>query len=314
MIKIRALVIALTFIMTSAIYAEPVQLKTTTGTIYGTLEFPQNISAPYQVALIIAGSGPTDRDGNSALLPGPNNSLKMLAESLAAQGIASLRYDKRGIGQSAAAMVDEKELRFETLIEDACLWGQQLKNDGRFSRLTVIGHSEGALIGLVAAKQVKADAFVSIAGASQPAGELILQQVASQLPEELEQKCREIVEALNRGETVSDVPTHLAALFRPSVQPYLISWFRYKPVEEIGKFPGQILIVQGTSDIQVSEEDAKALAKAQPRAELLIIPGMNHVLKNTPSEREKQLASYSDPSLPINQTLVDAIARFVVAT
>lgn len=311
MLKIHSLIIALTFIMAPALYAEPALLETSTGTLHGTLELPQNVSAPCPVALIIAGSGPTDRDGNSALLPGPNNSLKMLAEGLAAQGIASLRYDKRGIGQSAAAMVEEKDLRFETLIEDARLWGQQLKGDTRFSRLTVIGHSEGALIGSVAAIQGKADAFVSIAGASQPAGELILTQVGSQLPQELVEKCRKIIEALNRGETVSNVPPHLAALFRPSVQPYLISWFRYKPIEELRKFSGQILIAQGTSDIQVSNEDAKALAQAEPRAALLIIPGMNHVLKNTPAEREKQLTSYSDPSLPINQELVDAIVGFI---
>ncbi len=311
MLKIRTFILVLTFIMASALYAEPAQLKTPTGTLYGTLELPQNASRPCPIALIIAGSGPTDRDGNNPLLGGSNNSLKMLAQGLATQGIASLRYDKRGIGQSAEAMLAEEDLRFETLAEDAVLWTRQLQQDPRFSGVTVIGHSEGASLGLLAAGMAQLQTYVSIAGPGQPAGDMILSQVSSQLPEDLLKKCQEIVAALTDGKTVDDVPPALGALFRPSVQPYIISWFRYKPTVEIASFSGRILIVQGTSDIQVTVDDAQALAKAQPRAELLIIPGMNHVLKDTPAQRDKQLASYSDPSLPINQTLVDAIARFI---
>ena len=315
MLKKHFLILAITllccFAMSFSSHAEPLTLETPTGALHGTLELPDNTTAPYPVALIIAGSGPTDRDGNSTLLPGPNNSLKMLAEALATRGIASLRYDKRGIGQSAGAMWEEKDLRFETLVDDACLWIKQLKQDPRFSRVAVIGHSEGALIGLLAANRSKADAFVSIAGTSSPAGELILDQVRAQLPEELVKKSKEIVLSLTNGQTIESVPSQLGALFRVSVQPYLISWFRYNPSDEIVKFPQRILIVQGTTDIQVGVDEAQALSKAQSRAELLIVTGMNHVLKNVPDERDKQIASYSDPSLPINQILVDAVARFI---
>src|SRR5579859_7330981 len=117
----------LSFIAVLALFAitttaeELVQLKTPSGTIYGTLLVP---SAPKRmpVVLLIAGSGPTDRNGNSAMLPAPNNSLKMLAEALAARNIASLRYDKRGIGESKAAMTAEKDLRFDTYVDDAVAW------------------------------------------------------------------------------------------------------------------------------------------------------------------------------------------------
>lgn len=295
----------------SSIRDEPVTLSTSTGTLYGTLELPQNTPTPYPVALIIAGSGPTDRNGNSTLLPGPNNSLKMLAEGLATHGIASLRYDKRGIRQSVEAAPREVDLRFETLIDDARLWGKQLKRDPRFSILTVIGHSEGALIGLLAARQAQAEVFISIAGTSRPAGELMLTQIRPQLPDNLVKKCEDIVFSLTNGKTVDDVPPQLGALFRASVQPYLISWFHYNPSNEIARSSQRILIVQGTTDIQVGVDEAQALSQAQPRAELLIVTGMNHVLKNVPNERDKQLASYSDPSLPINQTLVDTVARFI---
>jgi alpha-beta hydrolase superfamily lysophospholipase len=82
--------------------------------------------------LIIAGSGPTDRNGNSPAIQGANNSLKYLAEGLAAQGIASVRYDKRGVAESKTAASSESDLRFETYIHDAVLWGKQLRTDKRF--------------------------------------------------------------------------------------------------------------------------------------------------------------------------------------
>ncbi len=306
-----ALTLFLSVVMSSVLYAAPITLETPTGTLHGTLELPENTSAPYPVALIIAGSGPTDRNGNNSLFSGPNDSLKMLAEALAARGIASLRYDKRGIGQSAKSIGNETDLRFETLIEDARLWGEQLKQDARFSKLVVIGHSEGALIGSISAGQVKADCFISIAGTSRPAGDLILEQIRTQLPDDLVKKSEAIVLALTKGQTIEDVPPQLGALFRASVQPYLISWFHYNPSDEIVSSSQRILIVQGTTDIQVGVDEAQALSQAEPRAELLIVSGMNHVLKDVPNERDKQLASYSDPSLPINQTLVDTVARFI---
>ena len=148
--------------------ATATELKTPTGTLHGTLLAPES-KKPVPVVLIISGSGPTDRDGNSAILPGKNDSLKMLAEGLAAKGIASLRYDKRGIGESAGAMTAEKDLRFETYIDDAAAWAAKLKKDPRFSRVVIAGHSEGSLIGMVAAQKGAAAAYVSIAGLARPA-------------------------------------------------------------------------------------------------------------------------------------------------
>ncbi len=98
--------------VSSGFVQEPATLTTSTGIIHGTLDLPSGIG-PFPVALIIAGSGPTDRDGNSAMLAGKNNSLKMLAQSLAAANIASLRCDKRGIAASAASGPKEADLRFE---------------------------------------------------------------------------------------------------------------------------------------------------------------------------------------------------------
>ena len=162
--------------------SESTTLETPTGTVHGTLLLPAG-RGPHPVALLIAGSGPTDRDGNSAALPGQNNSLKLLAEGLAERGIASLRYDKRGIAESAAAAPSEADLRFETYVEDAAAWVGQLHADERFTSVTVIGHSEGSLIGMLAAPE--ADAFVSVAGIARPAPEVLRDQLRPQLPPEL---------------------------------------------------------------------------------------------------------------------------------
>jgi hypothetical protein len=289
---------------------EPVTLETSTGTLYGTLEVPSG-SGPFPVVLIHAGSGPTDRDGNSPALPGKNDSLKMLAEALAKQGIASLHYDKRAIAASAKAAAREEDLRFETYIDDAVAWGQQLRKDKRFGKLTMLGHSEGALILSVAAQKLPADAYISIAGAGSPAGKIVLEQLRPQLPPDLMKQVEGIVDSLDRGQLVEHTPPQLAALFRNSVQPYLISWFKYDPASEVAKLKMPVLILQGDTDIQVQAADARRLAAAQPAAKLVIVNGMNHVLKLVEADPAKQLASYGDPALPVAPRLISEIADFV---
>jgi len=295
-------------------------LETPTGVLHGTLARPQSRSR-VPVVLIIAGSGPTDRDGNSPLLPGANNSLKLLAEALAARGIASVRYDKRGIGETGKAMLlaaqktkivpREEDLSFETYIDDAIRWAKQLRADRRFSRLIVLGHSEGSLIGMVAAQRTGADAFVSIAGAGRPIQQIILEQVERQFSPDLLKKTDEILEQLAAGKTVAEVPSELNILLRPSIQPFMISWLRYEPAKEITKLRVPILIVQGSTDLQARLADAKGLADGNGTAKLFLIDGMNHVLKTVPTDPAKQVASYSDPALPVTPTLIMAITEFV---
>jgi len=175
----------------------------------------------------------------------------------------------------------------------------------------VLGHSEGSLVGMVAAQRLGTDAFVSVAGAGRPVQEIILEQFKSQLTPELLKTTEYILGQLTAGKTVASVPAQLNVLARPSVQPYLISWFRYDPSKEISKLRMPVLIVQGTTDVQISLADAKRLVEGNPGARLLLIDGMNHVLKTVPNERDKQVSSYSDPTLPVNAELVSAIGKFV---
>ena len=291
---------------------EPIILETPTGKLFGAIELPKS-SAPLPIALIIAGSGPTDRNGNSPIIPGANNSLKYLAEGLAAQGIASVRYDKRGVAESKKAAASEADLRFETYIDDAVLWGKQLRADKRFSSVIVIGHSEGSLIGMVAAQKMSADAFVSIAGPGRPAPQALLDQLKGKLPADLQSQTEMITRSLSEGKTVEDIPPALGPLFRRSVQPYVISYFKYDPAKEIAKLSIPILIAQGTTDIQVNAQEAKLLSQAKPSARLLMIEGMNHLLKEVPAEQEKQIKSYTDPSLPVAPKLIEGISSFIKA-
>lgn len=288
----------------------PMNLHTPTGVIEGTLMLPDTGTAPFSVALIIAGSGPTDRNGNSTVGL-RTDAYRELATGLAERGIATLRYDKRGIGASHAAGQREVDLRFENYVDDAVRWVDTLRADPRFRTVTVIGHSEGSLIGMLAAPKAKADGFVSLEGAGFPAADILRTQLKGKLPPKLTAESDRILAGLEKGETTDSVPASLLTLYRPSVQPYLISWFRYDPAKEIAKLRMPVLIVQGTHDVQVSVDDAHRLAGADPHATFLLVDGMTHVLKDAPAGLAAQKAAYTDPSLPLDAKLVPAIASFI---
>jgi len=281
-------------------------LKTGNGLIYGTLTIPEK-PRRMPVALIIAGSGPTDRDGNNPVMK--NNSLKILATGLAGRGIASLRYDKRGIAASKAAITSEKDLRFDDYVSDAAGWIQLLKKDKRFSEVIVIGHSEGSLIGMVAGRS--ADKFISVAGFGQPADIVLKEQLGSQ-PKVVQDLSFPIIDSLKNGKTVDSVPPMIKSLFRPGVQPYMISWFRFDPRIEIRKLSVPVLIIQGTNDIQVGVENARQLSDANPEAELLLINNMNHIFRITEGDRMANLATYSNISLPVSEELLSAVTGFIL--
>lgn len=298
---------------TASLFAgeEEITLNTPAGDIHGKLMLPDG-GIPCPVVIIIAGSGPTDMNGNTIGARMTNNSLLYLAQELATNGIASVRYDKRGIGKSAAAGAKEEDLRFEHYINDATAWADKLGNDKRFNKVIIAGHSEGSLIGMVAARESKAvKAYISISGCGSPAYEILEQQLKSQ-PSRVQQESAAICKELREGRTVEQVPAYLSALYRPSVQPYLISWFAYNPAVEIAKLNIPVLILQGDKDIQVSTEEAGKLHAAQPAATLHIIKDMNHVLKQCgTTDAKQQIATYSNPTLPINPELVSHIVKFI---
>lgn len=302
---------------TAPAYEErPVALERDFGRLYGTLTVPAR--GAETAVLLIAGSGPTDRDGNNRL--GLRcDCYRLLAEELTAAGYAVLRYDKRAIGSS---VLDDPtlvaELTLDQYIDDAAALADYLAGEG-FRRVVLAGHSEGALIASVAAQRSPAvTGIISLCGAGYPMDEVLRLQLAGQLVPahmELFVEAEQIIAALKRGERV-DMTYHtqgLQALFSPSVQPFIISQMRYDPRQELRKAKVPVLIVGGGNDLQVPADNAEALAAARRDARKCIIPGMAHTLKTcTETTLEGQLrTAYGDPTLPLAPELVPTLTEFL---
>lgn len=289
--------------------ASTVEQDITTGGLHGTLSMPTGVG-PVPAMLILAGSGPVDGNGN---LPGAqNNSLKLLAQELSEMGIASLRVDKRGVAASKGAATREEDLRFDTYVNDAVAWLQVLRAQPRVAKAIVLDHSEGALVATFVAQRGGVDGLVLLAGVGEPAVRIIERQLsAAGVATAFQEQSRHIATSLERGVTVASIPLGLMALYRPSVQNYLMSWLPLDPVTELSKVTCPALVLQGTTDLQVSVDDASRLASSLQGSTLLLLEGMNHILKVAPIDRQKNLITHTMPDLPLAPALVPAIVAFV---
>ncbi len=288
--------------------SESVELTTATGTLYGTFDLPAG-KGPWPVVLIHAGSGPTDRDGNQARLK--NDSLKLLGKGLAEKGFACLRFDKRGVAASAKAMTKEEDLRVTTFTDDILGWVKLLRADKRFTKIGFVGHSEGSFLGSLV-PQAKFDAFVSLCGLGRKFGVTVREQLKKNLSAELYEKSDAVFTALEAGKTVTDPPKELAALFRPSVQPYLISVCAPDPATELAKHPCPILVVSGTTDIQVNEADYKPLLGCRKGVIGVRVENLNHILREVKTtEKLPQTLSYVNAKQPLHPKLVSEIVAFL---
>jgi len=294
--------------MCSALYAEDVSISVEGKTLKGELSVAGKGKS--QAVFILSGSGPTDRDGNTLGAPGKNNSLKYLADVFSKEGVTTLRVDKRGIGASSAAAVQESDLRFATYVEDAKRWIKFLEEQG-YSEIVLIGHSEGALVATLASLSESVTGLVCIAGAGRPAPDILREQLKSNLPKELYTQADKAITSLAEGKSVKDYPPALDALFRHSVQPYLISWFQIDPAKSISEVKVPVLIIQGSTDLQVSVRDAELLHNAAKGSKMIIIEGMNHVLKEVDGDLSTQMPSYFKPDLPLHKDLGVKVIDFI---
>ena len=294
---------------TPTVLHRPIDLDTGQGVLHGSMLLPQQDTPP-PVVLIIAGSGPTDRDGNNPA-GGRVDNLKRLALLLANANIASVRYDKRGVAASLPATPDERDLSVERYVADVVAWGHKLKADPRFGPLILIGHSEGALIASLAAEQAGASAVISLAGSGRPMAEVVREQLAERLPPAQLARGSALLDRLEAGQTSLDVPAPLRQVFRPSVQPYLITLFRQDPAAAFARLSMPALIVQGRNDVQVDVADAQKLKDAKPDAHLVLIEGMNHMLRISPKDMSEQRESYQNPQLPLARELGEQIVAFI---
>ncbi|MBA6065620.1 alpha/beta hydrolase [Pseudomonas mosselii] len=287
----------------------PIDLDTGQGVLHGSLLLPQQATPP-PVVLIIAGSGPTDRDGNNPA-SGRIDNLKRLAQFLAGEHIASVRFDKRGVAASQPATPDERDLSVERYVADVVAWGRALRQDPRFGPLILVGHSEGALIASLAAEQAGASAVITLAGSGRPVADVLREQLALRLPPAQLAGGVALIDRLQAGQTSLDVPAPLRQVFRPSVQPYLITLLHQDPAAAFARLKVPALIVQGRNDIQVEVADAERLKAAKPDAQLALIDGMNHMLRISPREMDQQRDSYRNPELPLARELGERIVLFI---
>ena len=273
--------------------------------IHGTLlESPESNSV---LSIIISGSGPTDRDGNNTSLK--SDYLKMLAEGLFENGVSSYRYDKRGVGNSIGNIQSVNDIKFIDYINDVVSIINHFKDTKEYKRIVVIGHSEGALIGMIASRLI-ADSFISIAGAGEDYLTLIQRQLSNRAPF-VKSMSDSIIEQLRNNKIVDTVSPLMNNLFNPANQRFLIDANRYKPVEEISKLDIPVLIVQGTNDIQIEVADAQMLDEAALKSRLEIIEGMNHVFRQASENYLLNMQTYGNPELPIDNSLVNLIVDFL---
>ena len=267
------------------------------------------------VILIIPGSGPTDRDGNNPL-GGTASPYRLLAEALADKGISTVRIDKRGLGGSKAAVADGNKVTIEDYAVDIHNWAAAIRQKTGAKCIWLLGHSEGSLVALAAAQQPKdICGVISVSGAGRKLSDVIREQLRSNPANApVLDSAMTALTSLEHGQhvDVTDMHPALKRLFAPQVQDFLIDMFRQDPAKLAASLKVPLLIVQGERDLQVSAADAHDLAAAQPKAKLVLIPAMNHVLKDVASDdRAGNLATYADPSLPVDAAAVDAIVAFV---
>ena len=285
------------------------------GPLKGTQLAPA-AGAKAPVAVILPGSGPTDRNGDSPL--GVKGSIyRQLAEGLAAKGVTTVRVDKRGQFASGAAAADGNKVFIGDLAADANAWAADLKKRTGAPCVWLIGHSEGALVAQVAVQTGKdLCGLVLISGAGEKLGDILRRQLKAGLPPgPMLDQSLDNVTTLEAGRDVdaSNVPPGLQMLFGPQVQPFLKAMFSYDPAQLLKAYKGPVLIVQGKADLQVPADSAERLKAAKPEATLVLLEGVNHVLKPAPADRAGNIATYSDPSLLVAPAVPEAIATFINA-
>ncbi|SOU86799.1 alpha/beta hydrolase family protein [Tenacibaculum dicentrarchi] len=253
----------------------------------------------------IQGSGPTDLDGNSTFIN--CNNLKMLSDSLLKKGYSTFRYDKRGIGNSKIKNINENNFTIELLVNDIVDWIKHLKKMKKFSQIYLLGHSEGSLLAGLVSEKTKIDGIISISGTRLNAQYILKEQFVKQYPS-ISQKAIVIIDSLSNGYKVKKVPPSLHSVFRPSVQPYLISWFKHTPLELYKTINCNILILHGNLDSQVEIKNRLIINRDNVKS--ILVPNMNHLMKAVTNEYEDK-ESYTTPNYVISSKLIIEIDSFI---
>jgi uncharacterized protein len=277
------------------------------GPIDAVLTIPANVERP-PVALLIAGSGSTDHDGNGPKVKPAT--LKKLSEQLVARNIATLRYDKRGAGGWKPIFGRPEDFRFKDYVDDAASLVNYLRSSGKFSHVIVVGHSEGGLVAILAAQRLPIDRLVLLTTAARRQGDLVKDQLQQKLPPDVYAPIGSAIDAIMAGQTVDPPPRGLD--IPPAMQPSIASAFTEDPINPLKKIEAPTLIVGGGRDLQVARVDFLALSTASPMAKTAWLPDMNHVLVDVADEAD-DYAAYNQPERPLDSGMIDAVTNFILA-
>jgi alpha-beta hydrolase superfamily lysophospholipase len=301
-------VLAILGIFQMATNASAEETSIRVGAIDAVLTVPPDVERP-PVALLIAGSGTTDHDGNGPQVKPAT--LKKLAEQLAARKIATLRYDKRGAGGWKPEFGRPEDFRFRDYVDDAAALVNYLRGSGKFSKLVLVGHSEGGLVAILTARRVPVDRLVLLATAARRQGDLLKAQLEKTLTPEMFKPIAKAIDDIMSGQIVDPPPTGLS--IPPPMQPGIASAFIEDPIVPLKLIEAPTLIAGGGRDRQVARLDFAALAAASPAAKTLWLADMNHVLVDVTDEADDQ-AAYNQPERALDPDLIDSVAAFILAS
>ncbi|HZR88767.1 MAG TPA: alpha/beta fold hydrolase [Bradyrhizobium sp.] len=302
----RAALVAIVFVAAFAANACADESKVTVGPIDAVLTTPAGVDKP-PVALLIAGSGSIDHDGNGPQMKPAT--LKKLSDQLVARNIATLRYDKRGAGGWKPEFGKPEDFRFKDFVTDASALVKYLRDSGRFSKVILVGHSEGGLVAILTAQQQSVDRLVLLATAARTQGELLKAQLEKKLSPEAYAGVAKAIDSIMAGQIVDPPPPGLP--IPPTMQPGLASAFNEDPVTPLQKLTLPILIVAGGRDLQLARVDMIALSTAAPQAKTAWEPQMNHVLVDVKDDPDN-LAAYGQSDRPLDANMIEEVSAFIL--
>lgn len=314
--------------------SQQVNFKSNDGAVLaGTLTLPAGTTAKVPALVLLQGSGPTDRDGNQP--PAIRTDLlRQIADGLAQKGIATLRYDKRGMHANAPgrpANPDDYAAYFswDRFVDDAYAAYAFLRAQPAVDlhKVGLFGHSEGGLITLDLANRLaegeRPRLLILAATPGRPLDAVLRDQIGRLLTEQkanqnqrkyfLGENDRILNAIRDTGKVPDSVPPGLTALYPAYLGPFLQSWSRLNPAALAGRYPGPVLLIQGDADIQVSSErDAVALDQAlQKRSNddhaLIVLPRTSHNLKALQAAKDPGFEGELDP------VLIDRISTWLLS-
>jgi pimeloyl-ACP methyl ester carboxylesterase len=288
-----------------------------------TLTRPKDGPPRLPVAILLAGSGIGDRDGTAFGVP----TLAQLAGRIADAGIMAVRFDKRGYGQSGGRAESATLTDYAEDVRAVVRWLSKRK-DVDTRRIAVVGHSEGAWVGMLAAsREGKIAALVTLAGGGSTGADLILEQQQAALdqaalaPADREARValqKQIHDAVVTGKGWEGVPP---AMRKQADTPWFQSVLTFDPAKVIRNVKQPILLVHGALDRQVPVPHAERLAELARKAsksksvELVVVKGVNHLLAPAVTGEVSEYAALTDRSVSadVSSTVTNWLAKTFAA-